>query len=110
VTADASRAWRLNGFDCPAVAGCIDVDLNFSPATNTLPIRRLDLAPGHESAVRAAWLRFPGFALEPLAQLYRRTSDATYRYESDGGRFSADLEINASGLVTRYPGLCIEER
>jgi hypothetical protein len=110
VTADAARTWRLNGVDCPAVAGCIDVDLNFSPATNTLPIRRLDLALGHESAVRAAWLRFPGFTLEPLAQLYRRTSDASYRYESDGGRFTADVVVNAAGLVTRYPGLWIEER
>src|ERR1700704_1417703 len=35
--------WRLNGREIQEVAGCIDVDLNFSPSTNTLPIRRLGL-------------------------------------------------------------------
>src|SRR4030081_2057105 len=40
--------WLLNGKASPAVAGCIDVDLNFSPVTNTLPIRRLNLAVGQE--------------------------------------------------------------
>jgi hypothetical protein len=110
LTVDAAGAWRLNGVEHPSVAGCIDVDLNFSPATNTLPIRRLDLAVGQASPVRAAWLRFPTFTLEPLEQLYRRTGDSTYRYESDGGRFAAELEVSSSGLVTRYPGLWIEER
>jgi uncharacterized protein len=78
VAAEAGR-WRVNGVDCPAAAGCADLDLNFSPSTNRLPIRRLGLAVGAEAPGRAAWLRFPGFALEPLGQLYRRTGDVTYR-------------------------------
>jgi len=96
--------WRLNGLDVPAVAGCIDLDLNFSPSTNLLPIRRLGLAVGSESSVRAAWLRFPSFELQPLDQIYRRTSDSTYRYESAGGKFVADLRVNPIGFVTEYPG------
>jgi hypothetical protein len=96
--------WRLNGMDCPAVAGCVDLDLNFSPSTNLLPIRRLDLAVGAEARVRAAWLRFPSFALEPLDQVYRRTGGDTYRYESGGGRFVADLRVNPIGFVIHYPG------
>src|SRR5438132_1248052 len=82
-----ARRWRLNGTECPAVAGCIDVDLNWSPSTNLLPICRLGLAPGQEAGVRAAWLRFPSFTLEPLEQRYRRLDAATYRYESGGGAF-----------------------
>lgn len=78
-------------------------------ATNALPIRRLGLAAGQAAEVRAAWLRFPSFALEPLEQVYRRTGDATYRYESAGGRFVADLEVNAAGLVIHYPGFCQAE-
>lgn len=49
-------------------------------------------------------MRFPGFTLEPLEQLYRRINDTTYRYESAGGRFGVDLQVNAVGLVARYPG------
>ena len=84
------------------MAGCIDLDLNFSPSTNLLPIRRLDLPVGQGAGVRAAWLRFPSFTLEPLEQIYRRTDVATYRYESAGGRFAVELQVNAAGLVTRY--------
>lgn len=96
-------AWRLNGADCPGVAGCLDLDLNFSPSTNLLPIRRLGLTVGGSAAVRAAWLRFPSFALEPLDQVYHRTDEDAYRYESAGGRFAADLRVNPTGFVTLYP-------
>jgi len=99
----AGRRWKSNGVEIPAVAGCIDVDLNFSPSTNLLPIRRLQLEVGQEAEVQAAWLRFPSFELEPLAQRYRRLDETTYRYESAGGRFVTVLQVNAAGLVTRYP-------
>ena len=105
IVVDPARRWRLNGAECPAVAGCIDIDLNFSPSTNLLPIRRLGLAIGQEAKVQAAWLRFPSFALEPLEQRYRRIDDGTYRYESAGGKFIAELRVNAAGFVTRYPNV-----
>jgi hypothetical protein len=53
--------------------------------------------------VRAAWLRFPNFQLEPLAQVYRRVDAETYRYESAGGRFVTELRVNAAGLIISYP-------
>ena len=86
----------------PQVRGCIDVDLGFSPVTNTLPIRRLALPVGGEAAVRAAWLRFPELEFVPLEQVYRRLAAERYLYESAGGRFRAELEVDAWGLVTRY--------
>jgi uncharacterized protein len=101
---DAARRWWLNGTERPEVAGCIDLDLNFSPSTNLLPVRRLGLAIGQEAEVKAAWLRFPSFTLEPLAQRYRRIDATTYRYESAGGRFVTELQVNTTGFVTHYPG------
>ena len=101
--------WRSNGLEVPAVRGAVDLDLNFSPSTNLLPIRRLNLAVGQEAAVRAAWLRFPSFVFEPLEQTYRRIDATTYRYASAGGRFTADLTVNEAGLVTFYPGLAESE-
>jgi uncharacterized protein len=104
-----SGAWLINGSPSPQLAGCADVDLNFSPSTNLLPIRRLNLAVGSEALVEAAWLRFPGFTLERLEQSYQRLSDLVYRYESGGGNFVAELEVNTEGFVTLYPGFCIAE-
>jgi hypothetical protein len=103
LSVDAARSWWLNGAECPAVAGCLDLDLNFSPATNLLPIRRLSLDIGQEAEVQAAWLRFPSFTLEPLAQRYRRLDVATYRYESAGGTFVTDLQVNPASFVLYYP-------
>jgi hypothetical protein len=105
ISVGSDQQWLLNETEFPIVAGCTDLDLNFSPSTNLLPIRRLNLAVGEEAAVRAAWLRFPSFSLEPLEQIYRRLDETTYRYESAGGRFVADLQVNESGFVTLYPGV-----
>lgn len=106
---DADGRWGLNSMECPEVAGCLDLDLNFSPATNLLPVRRLGLAVGQAAAVKAAWLRFPSFKLEPLDQTYRRIAEAAYRYESAGGAFVRDLPVNAAGFVTDYPDFWILE-
>jgi uncharacterized protein len=103
--ADTGGRWQLNGTECPQVEGCMDLDLAFSPATNALAIRRLGLESGQAAEVRAAWLTFPEFNLEPLHQVYRRTGPATYRYEAFGGSFVTDLEVNPAGLVIRYPDL-----
>ena len=105
LTVDTLHRWRLNGLEKPAVSGCIDVDLNFSPSTNLLPIRRLGLAIGQQMEVKAAWLRFPGFELEPLSQIYARLDEFTYRYSSNRGKFVRDITVNEVGLVTDYPGL-----
>jgi hypothetical protein len=106
VTGEVSPAgsWKVGGANVARIDGCVDVDLNFSPSTNLLPIRRLNLAVGEERSVRAAWLRFPTFRFEPLEQSYRRLSRNRYRYESAGGRFETDLDVDENGFVTKYPG------
>lgn len=105
VAADPDGRWTLDGREAPEVAGCTDLDLNFSPSTNLLPVRRLQLAVGEQAPVRAAWLRFPSFALEPLEQVYRRTGERAYRYESNGGQFGADLQVDAQGFPVEYAGV-----
>ena len=91
--------------EIPAVAGCLDVDLAFTPATNILPLRRLGLAVGESREMTAAWVRFPDLSVEPLAQRYTRLDERRVRYESRGGSFTADLEVDELGLVVRYPPL-----
>jgi uncharacterized protein len=82
----------------------VDVDLGFSPVTNTLPIRRLEPAIGEAIAVTAAWVRFPELTVEPLSQRYIRLAERRYRYESAGGAFVAEIEVDDLGLVTTYEG------
>jgi uncharacterized protein len=100
---DPAGRWRVGDREEAGIAGCVDADLNFSPSTNLLPIRRLNLDVGEEKDVRAAWLRFPSFRFEPLEQSYRRLSPGRYRYRSAGGRFETELDVDENGFVTRYP-------
>lgn len=97
-----TEPWSLS-FRPDAFDGCIDADLGFTPSTNTLPIRRLNLGIGEEASVSAAWLRFPQLTLERLDQTYRRTGDRTYRYTSATG-FTGELEVDEHGLVVTYEG------
>lgn len=100
--------WSLNGALCLAVADSIDLDLSFTPATNLLPLRRLELAVGHRAEVRAAWLEWPAGRLTPLVQRYARQSTAVYHYEADlpsGEMFTGMLHVDPSGWVLDYAGL-----
>lgn len=103
ISVDSDCRWQLNKEQCAGVTGCVDLDLNFSPVTNTLPIRRLNLAVGKAAKVRAAWLSFPSFKLEPLEQVYTRVKMSKYLYQSGDGRFGAELEVDKAGLVIHYP-------
>jgi hypothetical protein len=97
------QAHPADATELPEVAGCIDVDLGITPATNTLPIRRLNLAAGESAEVTAAWIRFPDLSIEPLHQRYTRLDANRYRYESDTG-FSAELTVDDQCLVVTYAG------
>lgn len=113
LTIDADQRWQIarqpatpHAADGPsAFDGLTDVDLAISPATNTLPIRRLNLEIGESAAVTAVWVQFPSLQLELLPQRYTRLDERRYRYESHDGGFVADLEVDDLGLVVRYEGL-----
>jgi hypothetical protein len=95
----------LNGVDQPAIRGCIDVDLGFTPATNLLPLRRLALRTGQEAQPRAAYLSFPKIELIVLPQRYRRLSRSEYDYESPDHGYRATLRVTPLGAVATYPGI-----
>lgn len=98
--------WTVNGTEQETVRGCIDIDLGWSPSTNTLPIRRLGLAVGEKSGtITAAWVRFPELTVEPLPQEYERLAERRFRYSSRGGAFTAELEVDEDDLVIDYEGI-----
>jgi hypothetical protein len=103
-----AHGWLLNGVSVPGLKACLDIDLSFSPSTNLLPIRRLNLKVGQEAEVRAAWLTFPDLGLQPLVHWFRRESQDLYFYRSDTG-FTANLRVNEAGFVVDYPPLWTEE-
>jgi uncharacterized protein len=97
---DGEGRWTIDGAPAAHLDGCTDVDLEASPSTNTLPIRRLGLAPGDAVEVLAAWVRVPSLAVEPSPQRYSRHAESVYEYRS--GAFAAEIEVASDGLVRRY--------
>lgn len=112
LASDARGQWRdvARGTALPALDGCLDVDIGITPATNTLPIRRLGLAVGASAEIPAAFVPPPepgaGKAAPRLArQRYTRLGEAGYRYEGLESGFTAEIEVDAAGLVLDYPGV-----
>jgi hypothetical protein len=103
LTVESRGVWRGSGRELRDLHGCEDVDLALTPATNTLPIRRLNLRVGDTASVVAAWVKLPQLTVQPLPQTYTRQTENTYRYESNTG-FSAEIVVDDLGLVSEYPG------
>lgn len=106
-TADGEGEWRLNGAPLPLGHGALDIDLGFTPATNLLPIRRLDLEIGERATVRTVWLRFPELRVDRLEQWYQREGARAFRYEAqlDAERFQARLRTDEFGRILLYENL-----
>jgi uncharacterized protein len=100
LTCDDAARWLLDGEHQEPLDGCSDVDLRFTPATNTMPIRRLSPTLGQTVEARAAWVGFPDLQVSPSTQTYERLGETTYHFRS--GDFVADLEVDEAGLVLRY--------
>lgn len=100
---DGAGAWWRDGTPLSELAGCLDVDLGITPATNTLPIRRLGLDVGASAEVAAAWVRFPGLEVIRLEQRYDRLAADRWRYRS--ASFEAGLTVDGDGLVLDYAGV-----
>jgi len=105
VRASGTGDWWVNGAPCPAVVGCIDFDLAFTPATNLLSMRRLALPVGQRAEVSAAWLEYPEQSLKPLLQIYHHRHQGTYQYDCPEIDFHSSLEVRADGFVVAYPPL-----
>ncbi|MDA8017627.1 MAG: putative glycolipid-binding domain-containing protein [Thermoanaerobaculia bacterium] len=103
--------WQIDGREAPELEGCRDLDLAFSPSTNTLPIRRFALKVGELGSTRAAWVLFPTLEVRSIDQQYRRVAVDRYRYRSGDaereyqGGFRTVLTVGAGGLVMEFPGL-----
>jgi uncharacterized protein len=121
---DRAGTWRVDGAPRPDLDGCLDVDLESSACTNTIPVHRMGLAVGDESEAPAVYVRAEDLRVERLEQTYRRApspdddsadstdgadgaggATTTYAYSAPVFDFSCDLTYDAGGLVLDYPGI-----
>jgi hypothetical protein len=74
-----------------------------------MPILRHDFQRGGSGDFAMAFIRMPSLRVEASPQRYEhvRTTDggSVVRYISRDGDFTADLELDAEGLLVHYPRL-----
>jgi uncharacterized protein len=100
--ASEGGGWLANGSWRPDLAGCVDIDINCTPLTNTLPVRRLDWSAGATRDIDVAYVSVPELEVRKVRQRYTRLDGARFRYES--GSFQRDLSVDDGGFVCDYPG------
>ncbi|RZL88650.1 MAG: hypothetical protein EOP82_22590 [Variovorax sp.] len=105
----ANGEWSFNDQVVPGLAHCTDLDLGFTPATNLLQLRRLNLKGGEGAEAPAAWVDLGDDSLSPLVQHYERRSDTDYWYQAPRFDYAAMLVVTPEGFVSHYPDLWVAE-
>jgi hypothetical protein len=105
ISAAGPGRWKVGGVLQSNLAGCVDVDLGFTPATNLIVIRRLALAIGERAEAPAAYLAFPRMRFVKLPQSYHRTGKTEFDYAAPTVGYAGTLVVLPSGAVAQYPGL-----
>jgi uncharacterized protein len=101
--------WRASpGGALPVLDGAQDCDLAYSCMTSTMPVLRNRLQGRSGSAeLVVAWIAIPDLSVHVSHQRYthlaRAAGGAVVKFES--GTYAADVEFDATGFVTDYPGL-----
>jgi hypothetical protein len=93
----------------PDLSEALDIDIQNSPLTNTMPILRQGFHRGGSGDFLMAFIRTPTLRVEASPQRYehvRASEDGSVvRYISRDGDFTAELELDSEGLLRFYPRL-----
>lgn len=99
------QGWEVSGKLRPDLFDAREVDISASPLSNTLPIRRLQLAIGESAEITTAYIRIPELDVTADPQRYTRISENEYLYESRDSDFRRVITVDEKGFIVEYPGL-----
>jgi hypothetical protein len=85
--------------------GCVDIDIQATPFTNTLPIRRLAIQEGQVEPISVVYFSIPSLEVTPHIQRYTGIANGTFHFESLTTGFAETIETDSEGFVTTYPNL-----
>ena len=100
---DGEGRWRVDGRPAAHLDGCLDVDLESSALTNTLPVHRLGLATGAHAGRRPRTSARSTCSAERLEQSYARLPDEAGQPALPLCRSRFRLHLHA-GLRRERPG------
>lgn len=103
---DGNGHWAdQDGKELKDIQGCIDIDFRATPFSNTLPIRRLQLAAGEKASIEVVYINAPDLRVTKEQQIYTRLSEHNWKFEQPSADFTAIITVDDEGLILNYPGL-----
>lgn len=109
IAGDGAGRWAVDGVAAPGLDGCVDVDLEASVVTNTVPIHRLALGVAERADAPAVYVRTRTWAVERLDQSYARLPDEAgvlvFDYAAPRFGYRDRLRFAPDGLVLDYPSI-----
>jgi uncharacterized protein len=95
--------------ELPDLSEALDIDIGFSPLTNSMPILRHGLHREGSREFVMAWVSVPDLRVTASKQRYEHVhadaAGATVRFLEVEDEFTADLELDEDGLLISYPRL-----
>ncbi len=92
-------------WDGQSLADALEPDISLTPLTNTLPLRRLNIAVGESREISVLYFDLEAGNVDLREQRYTRLSERQYRFETVPAGFSANIDVDENGFVLEYPGL-----
>ncbi len=101
---DGNGHWgEMNGAHRPELDGCVDLSLECTPFSSTIPIRRLGLHIGDAAEIIVAAVDVETLDVQPQRQRYSRLDTHRWRIEQLESGGSIEFTVDEYGLVIDYP-------
>jgi hypothetical protein len=105
VVARQNGFWTLNGGAVLGLERIVDLDFDFTPATNFQLLRRISMARHETISLPVAWFKLESGTLTALSQTYTRRGERAFWYEAPSIGYAGLLEIAQNGFIRSYPNL-----
>ena len=105
---DGHGSWATaDGEPLPNLDGCLDVDIQATPFTNTIPIERLQLKNGQSAVLKVLYISVPAMEYKVVEQTYTCVTNTlaggTYRYHSISAGKEVEVTTDRDGLIVNFP-------
>lgn len=105
-TRHASGHWTdATGTVLPQFGECRFVDISLTPFTNTLAIKGIAFTNNVKEQVSVLYFDILANQVHEELQQYMQIAPDKYLFENAEGDFTAEIDVDDDGFVTRYPNL-----
>jgi hypothetical protein len=101
---DGNGHWgEMNGAHRPELDGCLDVSLDCTPFTSSIPIRRLTMRIGESTEIIVAAIDVETLDVQPQRHRYTRLGTHRWNFDQLDVGTSVEFEVDEYGLVVDHP-------